>query len=135
MINGISTPNRIAAFEVDKAMMLASIVVALAYTLFIHPARTVHESAAKMVIALLVFLQTIEFGNRIICKMAQNSIVAAHGGWRDEDAKGLCARTIGDWPVKFQIAAGILVMGIISWKYLAQTRFGSSVSRYFSGRR
>ena len=131
----LAAMNRIAAFEINTAALLLSIVAVLGYTLFIHSARTVHEAAAKQAIALLLFLQTIEFGNRVFCKMAQDSIVASHGGWVDIDAKELCARTIGDWPIKIQIAAAIIGMGFIAWTYLAQTRFGSWVSGFLRGLR
>lgn len=116
--------NRIAAFEVNTVALLASIVLVLAYTVYVHPRDTVTAAAAKMMIALTLLLQVWELANRVFCKLAANEMV--QNQLPLGEAKGLCARSLGNGPVIALIVFGFGAAGYIAWKYWGRTGRGSS---------
>ena len=105
----------VAALRVNTIGMLISIVFLLAYILFIHPARTINEAVAKIVMAILLMLQIWEVAMNVTCKVAANPI-ASEALWGIDGAKALCSRTIGPGAQITQIIIGFSLIGYVLWR-------------------
>lgn len=121
-IPGGDVNNRVAAFEVNTIGLLLSIDLLLVYILIVHPTRSLSEVAAKLMMALLFMLQTIEVLMATICSAAQNPITATAGGWGVDSAKALCNRVVGPGPLIVQIVVGLSIAGYIIWRYRKAVR-------------